>query len=433
MTIYAGKGAVHFLLTEHLLSIEAYQRMLEIARQLGDRAKEVGALYGIGYAFLLAHEFEKALEYAEQAKMLASEIGAKNILAVSILRMGQVHVVTGKLGEGGRLWEEALRISREAGDKGVEAEVLSFLGFFNSFRGKYERALQFHEQGATLGRALNLYVPLLQIFWTRGLALCGKGEYEQALASLQDALELSERGGTKERKCRILNSLGWVYGELYDLERAIRYNQEGAELGYTIGDPESIRNAEINLGDDYLLLSDVERAQQHLEKVYRDSQQRGKWGEEWMKWRYLQRCCHSLGELWLTKGDAEKALRFAEECLKLAEPTESRKNIVKGWRLRGQAFCLQGRLEEAEAVLQKALALAKEVGNPPQLWKTYQALGVLYERQGKSDQARSAYTSAIEVIEGVASRLQDQEIKRVFLSARPVQEIQERLDHLSHT
>ena len=146
-----------------------------------------------------------------------------------------------------------------------------------------------------------------------------------------------------------------------------------------------------------------------------------------MKWRYMQHCCHSLGELWLTKGDAEKALQFAEDCLQLAEPTESRKNIVKGWRLRGQAYCAQGRLVKAEAVLQKALTLAKEVGNPPQLWKTYQALGELYERQGETKQARSAYTNAIEVIDSVASRLQDQQIKQTFLAARPVQELRSKV------
>ena len=120
-------------------------------------------------------------------------------------------------------------------------------------------------------------------------------------------------------------------------------------------------------------------------RFYCDSQQHGKWGEEWMKWRYMQHCCHSLGELWLTKGDTEKALKFAEKCLQLAEPTESRKNIVKGWRLQGQAFCMQERLAEAEAVLQKALGLAKQINNPPQLWKTYHALGELYERQGATD------------------------------------------------
>jgi tetratricopeptide (TPR) repeat protein len=138
-----------------------------------------------------------------------------------------------------------------------------------------------------------------------------------------------------------------------------------------------------------------------------------------------------LGELWLTKGDTEKALQFAEECLQLAESTESRKNIIKGWRLQGQAYCLQEKRAEAEAVLQKALALAKEIGNPPQLWKTYQALGELYEKQEARGRARSAYTSALEVIDGVANRLQDQGLKRTFLAAKPVQGIQERLREIA--
>ncbi len=404
--------------------------MREVARQLGDRAKEAEALFGIGNGFFFAHEFEKALEYVEQAKVLASAIGARNILAGSMHVIGLVHGVTGKLGEAARLWGEALRISKEAGNKGPEGFTLIMLGQFHNWKGEYEQALHLHEQACTIGHTHNLQDVLLQLIWTRGVVYCGKGEYEQAIVSFQEALGKSERLGDKYFKCRMLNTLGWVYGELYNLEPAIRYNQEGAEASYTIGDPEIIRNAEINLGDYYLLLGDIDQAQQYLEKVYRDSQQRGKWGEESMKWRYMQHCCHSLEELCLTKGDAEKALKFAEECLQLAEPTESRKNIVKGWRLQGQAFCAQGRRAEAEAVLQKALALAQEIGNPPQLWKTYQALGELYEQQGATEQRRSAYAHAIEVIEEVASRLQDQEIKQVFLSARPVQEIRERLDRL---
>jgi tetratricopeptide (TPR) repeat protein len=149
-----------------------------------------------------------------------------------------------------------------------------------------------------------------------------------------------------------------------------------------------------------------------------------------MKWRYSQHLYHSLGKLWLIKGDADKALMFAGECLKLAEPTLTRKNLVKGWRLKGQAFCAQGSLHEAEQALQKALGIATEIGNPPQLWKTYQALGKLYERKGEAEQAQSAYTSAMQVIEDVASRLQDQELKHTFLSAQPVQAIRTSLEQV---
>jgi tetratricopeptide (TPR) repeat protein len=426
MALYTGKGIAHGILSEFPTSIEAFQRLLAVTRQLGDRVQEAQALSFLSVVFFMAHEFEKALDHAEQAKVVASAIGAKNILAASVHEMGLVHEVTGNLGEATHCYQEALRISREAGDKRIEGLSLTWLGLLNNWRGEYQQALPLHAQACSIGQTHNFQDILLHFFWARGISYCGKGEYEQAFASLQEGLELSDRLGEKLIKCRLLNTLGWVYGELYDLDRAIRYNKAGAEVSYTLGEPESIRNAELNLGDYYLLLGDIEQAQQYLEKVYHDSQRHGKWGEEAMKWRYSQHCCHSLGELWLTKGDPDKALIFAEECLKVAEPTESRKNIIKGWRLRGQAYCLQGRLGEAEAILQKTLAVAKQIGNPPQLWKTYQALGQVYERQGTPDRARSAYASALEVIEGVASRLQDQELKRVFLSAQPVQEIRER-------
>ena len=150
-----------------------------------------------------------------------------------------------------------------------------------------------------------------------------------------------------------------------------------------------------------------------------------------MKWRYMQHCCHSLGELWLVKGDSEKALAFAEECLRLAEPTESRKNIVKGWRLKGQAFLAQGKLEEADAALNKSLTIAREIGNPPQLWKTWQALGEFYERKGDLQAARSAYASAVQVIDQTADRLQDQRIRETFLAGEPVKELRAKLDVFS--
>jgi tetratricopeptide (TPR) repeat protein len=121
-----------------------------------------------------------------------------------------------------------------------------------------------------------------------------------------------------------------------------------------------------------------------------------------------------------------QALQYAEECLKLAVSTTSRKNLVKGWRLQGQAYCRQRRLPEAEAALQQALTSAREIGNPPQLWQTYQALGQLFEQLGRRDRVRSAYASALRVIDEVAIRLQDQELKRTFLAAMPVKELRER-------
>jgi predicted ATPase len=283
MTIYAGKGAVHFLLSEFRASIEAHQRLLEVARQLGDRHKEAEALYQIGFGFHRSHEFEKALKFSRQAQALALEIGNQNILAASLFVIAFVHAVTGKLDEATHGLEEALRVSRVAGEKGREGFNLNLLGQLYNWKGEYKQGLQLLEQGFTIGHEQDLPLIVIHILWHSGLAHGGKGEYAAAMAALHDALTLSDRLGDKVFKCRSLNTLGWVYGEIYNLEAAIRYNREGAEVSYKVGDPEIIRNAEINLGDDYLLLGDFEQAQRYLEKVHEDTQQRGKWGEEWMK------------------------------------------------------------------------------------------------------------------------------------------------------
>jgi tetratricopeptide (TPR) repeat protein len=305
--------------------------------------------------------------------------------------------------------------------------MLFELGLLDNWQGEYERSRELQDQGIAIGRTHNLAYILCWTVWARGLACCGRGEYEQAMVSLQEGLRLSAQLGDRAAKPRILNSLGWLHGELYNLETALRYNQEAAEAAYTIGEPELVAYAEINLAVDYLMLGDLERAGGYLEKVQRAAERPGKWGDEWMKWRYSQYLFHSLGELWLKKGDTERALMFADKCLRLAEPTSTRKNMVKGRRLQGQAFLALGRLQEAEEALRKALTVALEIGNPPQLWKTYAALGELHERQGESGRMRSAYTSALQGIEGVAERLNNQELKQTFLSAHPVRAIRARL------
>jgi hypothetical protein len=58
---------------------------------------------------------------------------------------------------------------------------------------------------------------------------------------------------------------------------------------------------------------------------------------------------------------------------------------------------------------------------------THQALGELDEQKGEPERVRSAYADAMQVIDAVAGRLQDHELKRTFLSAGPVREIRERL------
>ena len=135
LRLYASKGAVHFLRSEFLPSVEAYQRLQDVARQLGDRAREAEALYQISSGYFRAHAIEQALDYAEQAKALALEIDAKNILAGSLFVMASVYKRAGQLEQATRDEEETLRLSREAGTKLLKGSPSSSSGHSTTGRG----------------------------------------------------------------------------------------------------------------------------------------------------------------------------------------------------------------------------------------------------------------------------------------------------------
>jgi tetratricopeptide (TPR) repeat protein len=150
---------------------------------------------------------------------------------------------------------------------------------------------------------------------------------------------------------------------------------------------------------------DLTLAQEFLDGVYRLVHDPAT--SDWMKWRYSMHLFASLGELWLARGDPARAGEFAAQCLEIATRTNSRKYVVKGWRLQGEIALACRQWDETEGWLRQALELARAVGNPTQLWKTHLALGKLYAEARRPDQARQAYQAAREVIERVKVSLQD--------------------------
>jgi tetratricopeptide (TPR) repeat protein len=193
---------------------------------------------------------------------------------------------------------------------------------------------------------------------------------------LDEVVATCERIGNAAYRARAFNSMGWIYGEIQDHERAIEWNTLGIQAALAINapDPEIENNARLNL---------------------------------------------------VVRGDATMALRYADECLALAEQSESRKNIVKARRLRGQVFLARDDLASAERELLIALEIAQRIGNPPQLWKAYAALGELRAAQGRADDARAAYAEALAVIDGVAAGLTDAELRETFLGSAHVQGIRQ--------
>jgi class 3 adenylate cyclase/tetratricopeptide (TPR) repeat protein len=383
-----------------------------IARQLTDRVREGLAVAGMALASVYGHKFERGHHESSRATEIGRAVGSAEIIAAGQWTTGFLQLVTGHLTDARNSLEQVHALSSSEGAVFYRVMSSVFISNIENFQGIYASASARANECIEMARAHNLLFALLDGLFSLGLPLTGKGDYDQALAAFTEGLALAEKTGDEMYRNRYLNSLGWLHAECGNFDDAIELNDRGLTKSRERGDPETIANCELNLGDAYRARGDLGLSREYFESTYRLARKPST--SDWLKWRYSQHLFAGLGEAWLASDDPAKAADFCNQCLELATRTDSKKYLVRGWRLKGEIAAAHLQWEEAEEALRKALSFAKRLGNPTQLWKTHLALGQLYHDTQRTDAARSSLAAARTVIDRVGRSLQTPELKQGF-------------------
>ena len=386
MTIHRRKSALYFTLSDFESSLTEHERFLHLARQVGDRVSESTALTAMGWTSFWVHDFERALLFSQQGIAVAEEIDAQRVLASGHFNNAWVYSVTARLEQAQEEINQALTISQAVGDIARQAASLGLAGLLKNWEGDYAEAACLRTEGVRIAREHQLLLPLLNGLVLYSFTLVAKGDFDDAFATIAEGLSLTEKLGNEVLHHRLLNTLGWLYFELGNLDYALDWNQRGAEAARARGDPKTIANADLNLGDTLLAQGDLLQAQEVFEEVHRLAHDPAT--SDWMKWRYSTHLFASLGELWLAHENPRKAQEFADRCLHMATRTHSRKYLIKGWRLKGEIALVGHQWAEAEAAMHQALTIAQAIRNPTQLWKPHLTLGRLRTETKRHEQAQ---------------------------------------------
>ena len=85
MGIHGAKANLYFALSDFEGSRAEGERLLDLARSVGDQASEAGALASMGWASLWAYDLDRGLEYSRQAIKAAGAKGLEEggVLAIT--------------------------------------------------------------------------------------------------------------------------------------------------------------------------------------------------------------------------------------------------------------------------------------------------------------------------------------------------------------
>ncbi|MGH8067245.1 MAG: adenylate/guanylate cyclase domain-containing protein [Candidatus Entotheonellia bacterium] len=426
LPVYEGRGLVWMLQTRYDEAIADFQIMRQLAQASGNPQKEgesLGHLAFVHWAKFSEDQLPFVEQYAQEAMQLFQQTRDQKILARSLTSLGLVHQWRGNLQEADRKLEESLQISRREGYKDSLAQNLLWLSAHAYWQGNSQRAIPLGQEGWAVSRDIHDGFSELISLAFLCLEYWSAGNYAQALHVLHEGMTKAKERDNKFILGRLTNTLGWFHSEFGDISRAVEYDHESMELGRTSGISNVEISALINLGLDYLALGQHARALSYLEPTL-ERVERGASGAH--RWRWKVRLLTGLAELAYTTGAYEQALRYVEEGLGEAQATSSQKYVAKGRALRGKIAVKLGNTEAAGAELQQAFGLGERLQSPSLFYPIAYDLGQWHETRGQEREAAALYSKAKAAIEQMATAVEDQALRAIFLQSARVQAIYER-------
>ncbi|MFZ0060733.1 MAG: protein kinase [Pyrinomonadaceae bacterium] len=417
-TLYAKRGATNMALSRFDESIDDYRKMLKQQEGFDAPEKHAGGLIALATTLFFAHRLEEMELRVNEALDAAKRAGSEKLRLDTMGLMALKHAAYGELKLGRPILEDVIKSARAIDHKPALLTGLAWRGCIHFFQTEYERAIECELEARKLASKLRDGFLLLTSMFFLGLSKGNLGEISEAIAILEEAIQMAGRNGDGFWFPRMPNCIGWMHRELQDFEGALKYDQEGLRVARQYHVLEAEANSLINLGIDHTIAGRPDETASAFSETRNIFEH-----DAWFRWRYNIRLEAATGWHWLRQGDVEKADEFARRLLDTANEHEVHKYIAEAHRLEAQIAIVRGDFDNAVKAFTAGLAELDKYPAPLVAWRTYGDLGHLHQKRGDATAAQSAFSRAAEIIDACATSVSDEVLRSTFLNSQIVRNV----------
>jgi tetratricopeptide (TPR) repeat protein len=180
-------GTTYYYLGDYQKAIEYYEQALVIAREIGDRHGEGNQLGNLGIAYRDLGQVEKAIKYYEQALVIAREIGDRRREGIWLGNLGIAYRDLGQVEKATEYHEQALEIAQEIGHRYLEVNELVNKGNIISDISEFDNAVKFYNQAIAIADEIKNIQPQNEARWGLALSQLFSGDLENAHSTAESA------------------------------------------------------------------------------------------------------------------------------------------------------------------------------------------------------------------------------------------------------
>jgi tetratricopeptide (TPR) repeat protein len=358
LELYQKKGETLFNLGQMESAQTIFNTILSESRHQEQREAEAETLFRLGWIAFYRHKPKSAQKLLKEAIHLSNKENFRETLLKAKAFLGFVCGVLGNLDQAGSLLIESFQLGENLDTIDGKAWSLVHLIRYYNWIGEFKNAIELIRQLNVLNRKIRSPYFKILIHCNQGSIFIALGRIKTAKKSLETGLKQLETGNHKFWRPRLLNTLGWAYAESGEYQEAVRLNKQSLKRALDTGDQETIQNAQINIGENYLAMGNIDKAEVILKKAW---QQIKNQGVSYTRWRYTTRLMIAMGDLYYRKEDRKKSLYFIRKALNMAQKSGAKKHQAKALLVRGKLLA-KTRPNVAEQSFQKALDLSQEMG-----------------------------------------------------------------------
>jgi tetratricopeptide (TPR) repeat protein len=235
----------------------------------------------------------------------------------------------------------------------------------------------------------------LDILQSMSLAAEQAGDWDQAVASLQEALALS--GGDAARQAEIYAGLGWLHFQRGEIQSALSDLERSAELYASLDDVLGQAQVDYYLGAVYSRQKEWQRAVACFERYLRVGDESG--FQEGRASALIE-----LGNLHRLQRHWKEAEQYLRQGIELAESEGDYVVLAQGYNLLGSCCAWQGKPESVEMLQQALDIVSTRTKQPAQEARIQNTLAETLVRMNRWDEAEAAFHSSAAIKERLGDR-----------------------------
>ena len=385
-----------------------FRRAGMIARQVGDPKLEGASLNNLGLVLDELGDYRTSLAQYDQALEIYAEVDFPRGVGDTLGNIGGVHLLLGRYQEGLGRYREALAISESLNsapsmsqDHGNIALCLLGLGHIDEAITNFDKAIRLAKDAGMRQD---------EAYWTRGKAnaLIEKGAYDQGLALHKAALAVYEEVEAQAEAVEALHDMGQLYFLLGDLASAEQNFERALAVAESIGLARGVTSNLVALGDLQFRQGHLAAARQSYGKANARASESGEkflLGASTLRLAVVQREEKQFDQAAAT---AKRALVVARDIGSTSLQAETLLAIGETERRQqGHKAALESFAAAEEAI--------DTIGDPDILWQIHYGRALAQKALGEREAAEKSLVAAIDVIEGVRSRLKEQRFRAGYL------------------